>query len=139
MLRMILRCAWVGLPALLWWMSPTAAEAWERPPLKINTKWEFQVEVKVGPDFRRPTAPWYAYFPADPRMLPSPQASPYPSWPMQFPPRGVPAAPSQAQSPALPRDTQTAQVGSNQNANGMNVQPVGFVPARAPSYWYRNP
>jgi hypothetical protein len=109
--------------------------------VKIDTKIEFHFDVKVGPDSRRPTAPWYAYFPVDPRMLPSPQATPYPPWPAQFPPRATPSTvPPQPQRQAL--DMNAARTASllwyNQGAPGTNVQPVSYSPVEVPSYWYHN-
>jgi hypothetical protein len=140
-----LSCLWrIGFLGLVCIVMTAKGQAWERPPVKIDTHWEFSVNVKYGPDTRRPVAPWYAYFPVDPRMTPSAQTTPYPPWPATFPPQASPPivpkeAPRQAFDGNAPRDTQASYVWPNQTAYGMNVQPVGYVPAQAPSYWYRNP
>jgi hypothetical protein len=144
MKRMIFCLGRLGLLGLVWMVATHAGQAWERPPVKINTKIEFQFDVKVGPDFRRPTAPWYAYFPVDPRMLPSAQTTPYPPWPTPFPPPASPPAaareaPRQVQGMGTASDAPLSQVWYHQNVSGMNLQPVGYLPTQAPSYWYRNP
>lgn len=141
MIRLNTRQWWLGLIGLVW-IATGNGHAWERPPVKLNTKIEFHFDVKVGPDFRRPTAPWYAYFPVDPRMSPSPQTSPYPPWPVPFPPPGPPpTAAKEAQhlnaNMAVPRDPMTSQLWPSQSSPGTNLQPVGFVPAQVPSYWYQ--
>ncbi len=140
---MISRRWWLGLLGLVWLgiAGPSHAQMPPRPPLKVNTKLEFKVEVRVAPDVGRPTAPWYAYFPADPRLMPSMQTTPYPPWPMQFPPQGPPsdfpkAAPKKSGASASPGPMLT-QYWPNYHAYGSSLQPVGFVPAQAPSYWYR--
>ena len=80
------RCWLFGLLGLVCVGSIGEIQAWERPPLKVNTVFQFKVEVKVGPEIKPPTAPWYAYFPADQRLMPSMQATPYPPWPSPLPP-----------------------------------------------------
>ncbi len=110
------------------------------PPVKINTVFKFQVEFKVGPDIKRPTAPWYAYFPHDPRMIPAPQTSPYPTWPQQFPPQRPPldsrdvfkklSAENVASGPMTHWPTSYVR--------GSALEPVRYVPALAPNYWYQN-
>ena len=85
------RLGWLGLLGLGWLFANSEARAWERPPVKVNTVFQFRVEVHCGPEAIRPAAPWYTYFPADPRLMPSPQLSPYPPWPAQFPPAGPPS------------------------------------------------
>lgn len=132
----------------LWWLGMlglfcfgvAAAQAWERPPLRVHTQFHFQVEVKSGPTWQRPTAPWYAYFPTDARMTPSLQTSPYPPWPAQFPPPGPPPTSKDVQKQSGSASVQgpmLVQHWPNYYANGFAVQPVGFVPAQAPSYWYQ--
>ncbi len=143
MKRMLPRLGWLGLFGLVWMVMNGAGQAWERPPVKVNTAFQFRVEVKVGPEVGRPTAPWYAYFPADPRLLPSPQLSPYPPWPAQFPPASPPSD-AQKDAPKNTRDSNVtpgpllAQQWSNHFAYGSNLQPVGYIPRTAPSYWYQN-
>ena len=132
---------WLALSGLIWLLAISNAQAWERPPLKVNTTFQFKVEVTSIPQIPRPTAPWYAYFPADPRLAPSMQASPYPPWPGQFPPRGPAfdfpkAAPKQGVGPAAPAPMIT-QNWPTYYSFGSSVQPVGYVPAQAPSYWYQ--
>src|SRR4051794_14323642 len=139
----------LGLLGLAWCLAAGSSPAWERPPIKIDTRIEFQFDVRLGPDFRRPTAPWYAYFPCDPRTLPSPQLSPYPSWPGPLPPPGAPGAPGML--PPIPNHVQRPLPAPNplrqtqaaawplSSGYAAPVQPVGYVPAQAPSYWYRNP
>jgi hypothetical protein len=115
----------------------------ERPPVKVNTVFHFRVEVKVGPDIKRPTAPWYAYFPADPRMSPSLQSSPYPPWPQQFPPprppsdaKDVPQLQKQSAQNVPSRPMLTTHWPSSQTL-GSPFQPVGYVPSQVPAYWHQ--
>lgn len=141
--RSIPRLGWLGLSGLAWLVGIGAGQAWERPPVKVNTVFQFRVEVKVGPEVGRPTAPWYTYFPADPRLLPSPQLSPYPPWPAQFPPAGPPSDASQNALKQMRNLNVTpgpmlTQQWSNPLAYGSNLQPVGYAPVQAPSYWYHN-
>ena len=134
---------WIGLLGLVWFGLSGEGQAWENPMVRVsNLKLNFQVELKVAPPNGRPTAPWYTYFPNDPRMLPSPQASPFPPWPGTFPPPGLPpvpmkVAPKQAQA-NVPSGPMLTQAWSNQPNYGLSLQPVGYVPAQAPSYWYSN-
>jgi len=143
--RSMPRLWWLGLIGLAWFAAPGEGQAWERPPLKVNTKFEFRVEVKVGPEVGRPTAPWYTYFPADARLMPSPQLSPYPPWPAQFPPAGQPfdalkgAKTQSRDTNGTPGPMLTQhQQWPNHFAYGSNLQPVGYAPMQAPSYWYQN-
>jgi hypothetical protein len=131
---------WLGLVGLAWLGVVASSDAWERPPVKVNTVFQFRVDVKFGPDIQRPTAPWYSYFPIDQRMLPSPQATPYPPWPMTFPPPGPPADASKdairkmsAENGATP-----TTYWPTYQTNAAAMQPVGYVPMQAPSYWYRD-
>lgn len=143
MIRSKASLGWLGLAGLLGLATFGEAQAWERPPVKVNTAFQFRVEVKVGPEVGRPTAPWYAYFPADSRLIPSPQLSPYPPWPAQFPPASPPSdAQKDAQkntrdSNVTPRPLLTQQW-PNAYAYGSNLQPVGYVPMQAPTYWYQS-
>ncbi len=138
MIRSISRRWWLGILGLIWLGATSPAQAWERPPVKLDTKFEFRVEVKVGPQYQRPTAPWYAYFPADARTIQPMQTSPYPPWPMPFPPQGPPPASQKSSSSApLPSGPMLTQHWPNYYTYGSNVQPVGYVPAQAPSYWYQ--
>jgi hypothetical protein len=120
------------------------ASAWERPPLKLNTKIEFRVEVKSAPQCPPPTAPWYAYFPADARLLPPMNVTPYPTWPMPFPPAPRPMPmplPNgngpKTMIPPMPSGPMTTQQWPGYYVSAASVQPVGYVPAQAPSYWYQ--
>jgi hypothetical protein len=66
------------------------------------------------------------------------QASPYPPWPGQFPPAMPPAdfpkvAPKQGFNPA----GRSPMITQHWPTYGSSLQPVGFVPAQAPSYWYQ--
>ena len=143
MIRSIYRHGWFGLLGLAWFIVAGEGQAWERPPVKVNTQFQFRVEVKVGPQFQQPTAPWYAYFPADPRLMPTPQMSPFPPFPAQFPPPMMPPAigfreaQRQSDSATAPQGPMLSQYWPNQTTYGSNVQPVGYVPAQAPSYWYQ--
>jgi hypothetical protein len=143
MTRSISRYLWLGLLGLIWFAVPGEGQAWDRPPVKVNTQFQFRIEVKVGPQYQRPTAPWYAYFPADPRLMPTPQATPFPPWPAQFPPPMMPPAglsrdaqgqPGPANGPQGPM---LSQYWPGQATYGANVQPVGYTPAQVPSYWYQ--
>ena len=143
MIGSISRRWWFGLLGLVWLAAMGQSQAWDRPPLRVDTKFEFRVEVKTGPQFKPPTAPWYAYFPADARLLPSMQATPYPTWPLQFPPQGpppnpIPNAPKPMGTATVPSGPMLTQYWPNYYRNGSSLQPVGYVPAQAPSYWYQN-
>ncbi|MBI2806861.1 MAG: hypothetical protein HYX68_17925 [Planctomycetes bacterium] len=132
----------VGLLGLVCPGASQDGQAWQRPAVKVNTRFEFRVNVKVGPEFARPTAPWYAYFPADAHRMPPMQASPFPPWPAQFPPQGPPADfPKQGQTGSRntnrPSGPMLTQYWPTYYSNGGNLQPVGYVPTRAPSYWYQ--
>lgn len=111
------------------------------PPVKVNTVFDFRVEFKVGPDIQRPTAPWYAYFPADPRMSPSLQSSPYPPWPQQFPPPGPPSDAKDAlkklSAESVPSGPMPWMHWPHHHARGPILQPVGYSPQLVPSYWYQ--
>ena len=141
--RLMPRLGWLGFLGLAWFGLIGEGQAQQRPPVKVNTTFQFRVEVNVGPEIGRPTAPWYAYFPADPRLAPSPQLSPYPPWPTQFPPVGPPSdalkdAQKQLRDSTVPPGPMLTQQWSNPLAYGSNLQPVGYVPMQAPSYWYQN-
>ncbi len=134
---------WLGVLGLMCLITSGEVHAWERPPVKVNTVFQFRVEVKFGPEIQRPTAPWYAYFPADPRSQMSPQTSPYPPWPTQFPPQGQPPgstneAPKQGRAPQTPPNSMLTQHRTGYSTYGTSIQPVGYVPTQVPSYWYQN-
>ena len=137
MIRSISRRWWLGILGLAWLASAGVGQAWERP--RVNTEFKFRFEVTVGPEQVRPTAPWYTYFPADPRMLPSPSLTPYPSWPRQFPPPGTPAdaAQKQTRDSNIPNGPMLTQYRTVPYAYGSSIQPVSYVPTQAPSYWYQ--
>ena len=81
----------VWILGLAWLFGTGESQAWDNPLVKVsNVRINFHVELSTTPDPLRPTAPWYTYFPADPRLMPSPQPSPYPPWPAPFPPPGRP-------------------------------------------------
>jgi hypothetical protein len=126
---LISRRWWPGVLGLAWLAAAGVGQAWERP--RVNTEFKFRFEVTVGPEQARPTAPWYTYFPADPRLMPSPPMSPYPSWPRQFPPAAPPVDMRQQSlgttAPTGPMLTQYQTVPYSY------VQPVSY----APSYWYQ--
>jgi hypothetical protein len=138
---LISRLGWIGALGLGWLCASGVAEAWGYPPVKVDTVIRFQFDIKVTPAYGLPTAPWYTYFPADPRLLASPQLSPYPPWPAQFPPAGPP---SDALKGAQPMRGPNVPYGPMQTqwstpfAYGSNLQPVGYLPVSAPSYWYQN-
>jgi hypothetical protein len=141
MIRLISRRWWFGILGLAWLASTGVGQAWEHP--HVNTEFKFRFEVTVGPEQVRPTAPWYTYFPADPRLMPAPSLTPYPSWPRQFPPLGPPADKLKAAQNA-PRDSNNPPSGPMLTqyrtipyAYGSSIQPVSYVPAQAPSYWYQ--
>src|ERR1019366_5645599 len=137
MIRMISRRGCFAVLGLIWVGVTGEGQAWERPPVKVITEFRFDIEVKVGPDGSRPTMPWYAYFPADPRIMPSPQASPFPPFPVAFPPQAYPqAALKQMLRANVPQGSMQTQYWPSQYVNPSNVQPVGYAPAQAPSYWY---
>src|SRR5438552_18891360 len=126
------RRIWLGVLGLLSFGVIMPGAAWGDPPGLRNTRVHvnFHVQMSTLPRVPPPTAPWYAYFPADPRILPSPQVSPYPSWPMQFPPVAPPPTKMGATPGVGPMLTR------NWSAYD-GVQAVGYVPAQAPSYWYQ--
>lgn len=127
MIHSITSRSWLLVLGLTWLAATSQADAWQRPPVKVITKFDFQVEVKVGPQFARPTAPWYAYFPADAPTMPLMQTTPYPTWPQTFPPAAPQKSAAPATGPNLARQWP--------NYYGANVQPVGYL--QAPSYWYQ--
>ena len=130
----------VGLLGLVWFVMTQEGHAWERPPVKIKTHIEFHVEYRIGPDIRRPTAPWYAYFPVDPRVVPSQQLTPYPPWPVPFPPLAVPKqAMTRTPNADVRPDARVSQLWDNQRPYGTTFQPVGYFSTQAPTYWYHNP
>jgi hypothetical protein len=139
MTRTLRRLGRLGLLGLVWFTVAGKSPGWERPPVRINTHVEFQMEFKVGPQPLRPTAPWYAYFPVDPRTLPSGQTSPYPPWPSQFPP----PAPKDGLAPAADLGGTGATLVSYVSQYSIPYRPLSFptatYQAEAPSYWYRNP
>jgi hypothetical protein len=142
MIRWMSHLGWLGCFGLAWLGATGIAQAWDNPLVKVSqVRVNFHVELSTTPDPLRPTAPWYAYFPADPRLMPSPQLSPYPPWPTQFPPVGPPfdaskgAQPQSRNRTVTPGPMQTQW--SNPIAYGGNLQPVGYVPNQVPSYWYQ--
>ena len=143
MIRSITRLSWLGLLGIVWIGMTQQGQAWENPLVKVSsTRINFHMEFSTTPAVPRPTAPWYAYFPADPRMVQPMQATPYPPWPVQFPPPGPPADAFkgvQKQSGALnvPQGPMQTQHWPGYYTYGSNLQPVGYVPAQAPSYWYQ--
>ena len=135
MIRSIARLWWFGLLGLAWASMSAESQAWDNPFVKVsNVRINFHVEMSTTPKCPPPTAPWYAYFPADPRLMASPQMSPYPPWPLQFPPAANP--PLRSGSAAVPQGPMLTQYWPNHYAYGSNVQPVGYAPARA-GYWYQ--
>ena len=52
----------IAIFGLVWLGLAGQVQAWDRPPVKVNTVFKFDVEVKVGPDGMRPTAPWLRPF-----------------------------------------------------------------------------
>ena len=123
------------LVALAWFSTSGSVQA-DPPAMKIsNVRINFHVEMSTLPTVPPPTAPWYAYFPADPRRLPAPNATPYPSWPMQFPPAVGPQMKSNSANVAP--GPMLTQYWPSYYQSGSNLQPVGYTPPQAPSYWYR--
>jgi hypothetical protein len=119
--------SWLGLAG--------QGQAWD-PFVKVsNVRVNFHVEMNTTPTVPRPTAPWYAYFPSDPRMMPAMQTSPYPSWPVPFPPPG--AMDKRSSNANFPPGPMVTQHWPNYYQNASAVQPVGYSPASAPSYWYQ--
>jgi hypothetical protein len=134
MFRSISRQWWLGLLGLMWLGMTGEGQA----QVRISTwRVNFNIEVTSTPTAPRPGAPWYAYFPADPRIMPSPHVSPYPPWPMPFqgpPPRELP---KQSNSATVPTGPMLTQHWPSHRAFGSDLQAVGYVPAQAPSYWYQ--
>ena len=136
--RFLFRSTWFTLMGLVWLASAGPGQAWDHQPVKVNTVFRFDVEVKVGPEGGRPTAPWYLYFPCDARAIPPAQMSPFPPFPSQFPPQNIPPAQQKSFRISVPPSPMTTQVWPSQYGYGSGVQPVGYVPSQAPSYWYGN-
>lgn len=139
MTTLISRRWWLALLGAAWLGFAADGRAWERPNVQVDTVFKFRVDVHVGPQVKRPTAPWYAYFPADPNMNPSPQSTPFPPFPMQFPPSG-PSSDSLKKTSAAyaaPAGPMQTSYWPTSYAYGSNLQPVGYYPSQAPSYWYR--
>jgi hypothetical protein len=130
---------WLGLLGFVWiGMSGQAhAQGWQNPPIKVDTVFQFKIDVKFGPEVKRPTSPWYAYFPADPRMTHVMQTSPYPTWPMQFPPTAPPADAGRDPLKKLSAEAPMMPQWPTYQASAPSVQPIGYVPNQAPSYWYQ--
>ena len=140
----ITRRWWIGLVGLAWLgiAGQSHGQGWTRPPLKVNTNFQFKVEISTIPQVAKPTAPWYAYFPSDPRLVPSLQSTPYPPWPAPFPPPNPSFdfkkdGPKKAEVTPSPSGPRLTQYWPSYNALSTSLQPVGFVPAQAPSYWYQ--
>ena len=139
MSKLTIRLTWFGLLGFAWLGILSHGQAWEHPNVKVDTVFKFRVDINVGPQIKRPTAPWYAYFPADPNINPNMQSTPFPPWPGQFPPSMPPAdamkkASAQSYPQSGPMQTSYWPTGY---AYGSNLQPVGYAPNQAPSYWYR--
>ncbi len=118
-----LRRSW--LVALGLTMFPLAASAHPGdiiPPLKVDFSIRFNVYSPVCP---QPTAPWWAYFPADAQQMAQHSGPVFPNWP-QTPPNAQPTA-----APRLPAAAPNIVFGSMPSA----VQPVGYAPP-PPAYWY---
>jgi hypothetical protein len=138
MIQSISRRWWLGLVAMAWLSAIGVGQAWERP--RVNTEFKFKFEVTVGPEQIRPSAPWYMFFPADPRMMPSQQVTPYPSWPGQFPPAAQPfdkGVQKQSFAPRVPSGPMLTQYQNIPYGYSTNVLPVSYTPAQVPSYWYQ--
>ena len=131
----------VGLGCLL-----TANAAPAAGPFKIDSNIEWHFDVKFGPQAEVPRAPWYTYFPVDPNLAVLARGTPFPGWPNPFPPAvNVPsAAPSTPAPPPFPPPptpnpngaARQTSWGWAMTAPAAGVQPVGYVPAQVPSYWY---
>jgi hypothetical protein len=124
---------WIGLLGLIWLGMTNEGQAQVK---NCKVKVNFNIEVNTTPTGPRPTAPWYAYFPADPRIMPSPQLSPFPPFPMPFPPPPQ-VAPKKAESATAPTGPALTQYWPTYQNYSPGLQAVGYVPYQAPSYWYQ--
>ena len=122
---MMSRLGWLGRLGLGWLGLSSEAEAWERPPVKVDTVFQFRVNVHVGPQVGRPTAPWYTYFPADPRLVPSPQG------PIHLGPP-VPAGRKLRHPQRQTRSERQGRCCAMADAIMVESSAVGYVPMSAP-------
>jgi len=108
-------------------LAPLAApaHAWDLiPSLKLNVTFRVDVHSTAHP---HPTAPWWAYFPQGAHEQ-APASGPiFPHWPAQFPPAAHPVS-----MPHAPPAGPNVVFGPATTF----LQPVGYYPAQAPSYWY---
>lgn len=119
------------------------------PPVKIDAGFKAWFKIYTPQKMHmKNLAPWYTYFPYDPRLMAPPQASVYPTWPQPFPPVAPqgPAAPGQDRKmpPAdsnlgwAPATPQAAPTPPGPLA-GPQLQPVSYYGGSflgVPGYWY---
>jgi hypothetical protein len=130
MFHSIFRHAWLPILGLIWFGSTAPLQA-QHPTRIRDLRVSFNIEVSSLPTTPQPTAPWYAYFPADPRLMPGPQVTPFPPFPMPFPPKD---APKPAGAAPAPRGPNLTQYWPNYYPYASpSVQTVSYVP----SYWYQ--
>ena len=122
---MLRRLCLTALAVTLW----AAARAEATSPCKINFTLRFDIETPED-DLYRNLAPWYTYFPYDPRSQHHHAPPPYPSWPATWPPAPTPVPTSRPTPTPInaPRGWQTV---SHQYA-----VPVSYQYA-VPYYWYQ--
>ncbi|MFO0967646.1 MAG: hypothetical protein U0793_18960 [Gemmataceae bacterium] len=89
--------------ALLVVASADVPSADANPPFTVNFTFRFDVECPQDAMFQN-LAPWYTYFPYDPRV--APRAPAFPSWPSTWPPT-APATPTPTPTPVSARGWQT--------------------------------
>ena len=136
MIQSFSRRWWLALVAMAWLPAVGFGQPQGMP--RVNTEFKFKFEVTVGPEQIRPSNPWWMYFPADPRLMPSQQVTPYPAWPQQFPPAGQPfdkGVQRQSRGTTVPSGPMLTQYPSY--GYSTNVLPVSYTPAQVPSYWYQ--
>jgi hypothetical protein len=134
-------------PSLKLWLAalslagtPLVARAqFGGPPVDVDFVFRFNVRVRDDGAQMKNTAPWYSYFPYDPRLQSQQPGSPFPHWPQQFPPAEQNAAPQgQSMRPTQANPGLVWNGNTNQypSYSYPNLQLVAYPFGQAPSYWY---
>ena len=107
------------------------------PPVDVDFVFRFNVRVGDNGKQMKNAAPWYSYFPYDPRLQSQQPGSPFPHWPQQFPPAEQNnAGQNQSMQSAQPAPGMVWNGAPNQLPSYPNLQLVAYPFGQAPSYWY---
>jgi len=140
-------------PSLKLWLAalslagtPVVARAQSGgPPVDVDFVFRFNVRVGDNGKQMKNAAPWYSYFPYDPRLQSQAPGSPFPHWPTQFPPSEQNTAGQNQTSRQAPQNQPTQHqpgpglvwhANPNQTSSYPNLQLVAYPNGQAPSYWY---